>query len=61
MIGNKHGNVQMISPGTWVPGGLIVLAVLTGVLARGYGGGMWVFGILLLSAAIVGLAQQTLP
>jgi len=34
---------------------------LAGLVARGSGGGVWVFALLVLSAVVVAIAQQTLP
>jgi len=50
---------------TAVPLRILVSAVGFGVLAslvaRGFGGTGWVFALLVLSAAVAAIAQQTLP
>jgi hypothetical protein len=39
----------------------IGIGLLVGLAARGFGGMGWVYAVLILSAAVVALAQQTLP
>ncbi len=47
------------------PSGVLLSAVgigaLGGALALSFGGTGWIFGLLVLSAAITAIAQQTLP
>jgi uncharacterized membrane protein len=39
----------------------VALGASVGLTARGYDSGGWVFALLILSAAAVAIAQQTLP
>lgn len=41
--------------------GAATLGVASGIVAHGADGPRWVFALLILSAGIVGIAQQTLP
>lgn len=49
-------------PSNWgAPTGATLLGVLIGLIARGHDATGGIFALLVLSAGVVGLAQQTLP
>jgi hypothetical protein len=47
------------SPGILIP--VVGFAILASVAARGSGGAGWILALLVLSAAVTAIAQQTLP
>ncbi len=48
-----------VSPGILIP--IVGFGVLASVAARGFGETGWIFALLVLSAAVTAIAQQTLP
>lgn len=61
MIGENYKNaaVRSVRIGTLIVA--IALAIVVGTVARGPVAPAWVFLLLVLSAGIIGTAQQTLP
>jgi hypothetical protein len=56
-----HKKSLMLSRAFRLITGAIVAGILTGVVAHGPDGMVWIFILLMLSSGIVALAQQTLP
>ncbi len=58
-----HLQFALLKPATvlWVLVPALAAGALVGLVARGSGGGVWVFALLVLSAVVVAIAQQTLP
>ena len=61
MLENDYNNISIRSLGTWVLISAIVLGLLGGYIGRGMAEAWGIFVFLLISAVLVGIAQQTLP